>query len=59
MKKTSREERVSIHAIIHSARVDRDGEWKLTLEVPNNDGAKVAALALNTETVFMVQFFPQ
>ena len=45
-----------IEAIIHSARTDRDGTWKLTLEIPSTDGPKVAALALQTETVFKVKF---
>lgn len=47
---------IRLHAIIHAARVDKEGEWTLTLSIPSNEGPEVAALALNTETVFLVDF---
>lgn len=49
---------VEVSAIIVSARTDRDGEWKLTLEVPASDALKAAALATQKETVFKVRFTP-
>lgn len=54
----SREAAAKIQAIVHSARVDREGSWKLTLEVTEQDGPKVAALSLHTEEVFEVEFYP-
>lgn len=48
-----------IEAAIVGAKVDRDGQWKLTLEAPASEGAKVAALALYTEQVFTVSFATQ
>lgn len=51
-------EAASVLAIVHGARVDREGSWKLTLEVQPSEGVKVAALALQTEAVFRVTFTP-
>lgn len=51
-------EAAAIVACIHSARVDRDGQWKMTLEVNMSDGPKVAALALQSEQLFKVSFAP-
>lgn len=47
---------LQISAIIHSAKVDRDGQWHITLEVPQQDGTKIAALATQTQQVFKVSF---
>ena len=38
--------------IVDSARVDRDGEWKITFSIPASDGPMVAAMALQNQTVF-------
>lgn len=46
-------------ASIYAARVDREGAWKLTLDIPASEGPKVAALALHVETVFRVMFYPE
>ena len=45
-----------IKAILHSARCDKDGAWKLTLEVPSMESPKVAILTQMVETVFDVEF---
>ena len=37
----------------------RDGEWTLTLSVPQEEGAAAAHLALFTGIVFMAQFTPE
>ena len=37
----------------------RDGEWTLTLRVPQEDSAKAAHLALFTSIVFVVQVQPE
>jgi len=46
-------------AAVIGAKVDRVGQWTVTLEVPESDGVKVAALALHTEEVFEVAFYPE
>ena len=50
------EDVISIKAILVGTRSDRDGAWKITLEVQASDGPKVAALALQQQTVFNVDF---
>lgn len=47
-----------ISAIVHAVKFDRDGECLITLEVSQEDGPKVAALALQTQQVFEVTFEP-
>lgn len=49
---------ITVSAVVHSHRSDRDGCWKITLEVPTSDGPKIAAIALQNETVFSVAFTP-
>ena len=44
--------------IVDSARVDRDGEWKITFSIPACDGPMVAAMALQNQTVFSGEFLP-
>jgi len=44
--------------IVDSARVDRDGEWKITFSIPACDGPMVAAMALQNQTVFEGSFKP-
>ena len=46
-------------AYLHRAVVDRDGEWSVTLKVPQSDGPKIAELALYTEVVFDVTVVPE
>ena len=50
------EDVISLKAILISTRSDRDGAWKITLEVPASDGPKVAALALQQQAIFDVAF---
>ena len=50
---------IDIDAIIVAARMDRDGCWKVTLEVPAIQGPKVAALAMHQDKVLSVRFVPQ
>lgn len=50
---------VEVDGSIYSAKVDRVGEWLLTLAIPLSDGVKAAALASMTETRFKVKFTPQ
>jgi hypothetical protein len=45
-----------LHAILNSAKVDREGEWKIVLEIPMTDGPTAAALSLHTQRVFKVTF---
>lgn len=54
-----KKEAARIKAAIVGAKVDRAGQWTMTLEVPESDGVKVAALALHTEEVFDVAFYPE
>ena len=54
----AKSEAARIKAAIVGAKVDRSGQWTITLEVPSTDGAKVAALALYTEQIFSVAFTP-
>lgn len=44
--------------IVDSARMDRDGEWKITFSIPASDGPMVAAMALQNQTVFSGEFLP-
>lgn len=52
------EDQFEITGVIDSARVDKDGAWKVTLAIPMSDGPKVAALTLYTETAFKIKFSP-
>ena len=52
-------EEIQVEAIISGARMDRDGQWKLTLSIPLSEGGKVAALTAYVETVFKVTFKPE
>ena len=52
-------EATRIKAAIVGAKVDRVGQWTMTLEVPESDGVKVAALALHAEEVFDVVFYAE
>lgn len=50
---------IKLKAIVYSARSDKDGEWKLTLSIPQSDAIKAAGLATQVETVFDVTFEPE
>ena len=52
-------EEIKVEAIIHGARMSKDGDWLLTLAVPLSEGGKVAALTAYVETVFKVTFKPE
>ena len=54
-----KKEAARIKAAIVGAKVDRAGQWTMTLEVPESDGVKVAALALHTDQIFSVMFTPE
>ena len=50
---------ITLKATIYSARSDRDGSWRLTLEIPSDQATLAAALATMTETVFKIEFTPE
>ena len=50
---------IEIRATIYKATFDKDGAARLTLDIPQLDAPQVAALALNTDKVFVVEFKPQ
>lgn len=50
------EDSITIRSTVKTAKVDQDGEWTLTLSIPSCDGAKVAALSLQSGTVFDTKF---
>jgi hypothetical protein len=50
---------IELQAILNGARVDKEGAWKVTLEVSPQDGPRIAELAMLTETVFKVIFEAQ
>jgi len=50
---------VKLKAIIHGAKRDQHGEWKLVLAIPQSDALNAAALATQNETVFDVSFKPE
>ena len=52
-------ENIEIRATIYKATFDKDGEAKLILCIPQLNAPEVAALALNTDKVFVVEFKPQ
>ena len=49
---------VTLHAVIYSLRRDREGEIRLTLEVPLNQLHEAAKLCGAVETVMEVTFRP-
>lgn len=46
-------------ATIHNLRRDQDGQWKVTLAVPQQDGIEVAKLSAMVDMVFEVTCKPQ
>ena len=50
---------MEVRGIIVRSVSDRDGAWKLTLEIPDSDALKAAALATQKETVFKIRFVPE
>jgi hypothetical protein len=47
---------IEIMGVISAARCDKEGAWKLTLDIPMSEGVNVAKLTALTETVFKVRF---
>lgn len=50
---------IQLKATIYSTRSDKDGEFKITLCIPQSDAVKAAALATQVETLFNVEFTPE
>ncbi len=49
---------LTIKAALHSARVDKDGEWKVTFIIPETEGSKVAALTTLIEQILTLSIEP-
>ncbi len=47
---------IKICASIASARCDKEGAWKIVLDVPSSDAVKVAQLTALVETELVVTF---
>ncbi len=47
---------VRVKGIIYSTRSNKDGEWFITISIPPSDATKAAALSVQKETLFDVDF---
>lgn len=48
-----------VEGIVYQTRFDASGYCKLTVELPSEDAARAAALAITTQTRFLIAWWPE